>query len=113
MSSPSMRPRRRDPAFLRMAIIAATGGVLAIVFSIGFPLWARFSGHPYNPMFSLFAAWGILALCGAYGCLHTYFLSDKVGPRPPHGGLPLPQPRPLGILAAARRPETHERDRAA
>lgn len=83
-----MRPRKRDPAFLRMAVIAALGGILAIAFALGFPVWARLHGRSSTPAFMLFAAWGFAALAGAYACLQTYFLSDPPR-RPPHGGLPL------------------------
>ena len=84
-----MRPRKRDPAFLRMAALAGAGGVSAIAFSIGMPLWARATGHPYSPVFSLFAAWGFAAVCGAVACIRTYLLSDRTPPPPPRGGVRL------------------------
>ncbi len=80
-----MRPRQRDPAFLNMAAIAGLGGILAIVFSIGFPIWIRLHGGPWNPAFSLFSAWGVAALGGAYACIRTYLISDDPQP-PPRGG---------------------------
>ena len=83
-----MRPRERDPAFLQMAAIAGLGGVLAIVFSIGFPIWIRLHGGPWNPAFSLFAGWGVAALGGAYACIQTYLISDDTLP-PPRGGVRL------------------------
>lgn len=83
-----MRPRRRDTAFLRIAVLAAAGGVSAIGFSIGLPLWQHAHGHPYSPVFSLFAGWGVAAMLGAYACLRTYFLSDTP-PRGPGGGVAL------------------------
>jgi hypothetical protein len=83
-----MRPAQRDPAFLRMAVVAAAGGVVAIVAAIGLPIWLHGRSHAPTPAFALFAAWGVAALGGAYGCLRTYFLSDRVPPRP-FGGVPL------------------------
>jgi hypothetical protein len=80
---------KRDRSFLTIAAIAATGGFAAIGGSIGFPIWAHLHGQPYNPAFSLFAAWGVAALAGAYACLNTYFLSDRIPPQPPRGGMPL------------------------
>jgi hypothetical protein len=82
-----MRPRPRDSSFLYMAVLAASGGVLAIVLAIGLPIWLAAQGKPSTPAFSLFACWGIFALFGAYGCLHTYFLTDAPPRRPPTGGM--------------------------
>lgn len=84
-----MPPRKRDRSFLYMAAIAASGGVLSIVLSIGFPIWMHVHGQPYSPAFSLFSCWGLFALGGAYGCLHTYLLTDTPPPRTPPGGLPI------------------------
>lgn len=84
-----MRPRRRDPAFLRIAAIAGAGGLTAVAFSIGMPIWAHANGRPYTPAFSLFAAWGFAALCGAFACVRTYLLSDRPPPPPPRGGVRL------------------------
>jgi hypothetical protein len=92
-----VRPRQRDTAFLRIAALAAAGGVSAIVFSIGLPIWQHAHGHPYTPVFSLFAGWGVAALLGAYACLRTYFLSDTP-PRGPGGGVA------LALVAATREP---------
>jgi hypothetical protein len=72
-----------------MAVLAAVGGVLAIALAIGLPIWMAMHGKPSMPAFSMFACWGIFALLGAYGCLHTYFLSDTPPRRPPPGGLPV------------------------
>jgi hypothetical protein len=106
-----MRPRKRDPAFLRMAAVAAVGGVLAIAFAIGFPLWAERHGRSSTPAFMLFAAWGFAALAGAYACLQTYFLSDPPG-RPPHGGVPLKLVHDVDAVSALDAPRG-ERDRRA
>jgi hypothetical protein len=84
-----MIERKRDTSFLVMAAIAATGGVLAIGFSIGFPIWAVLHGRPYTPAFSLFAAWGVAALAGAFACLRTYQVTDGRPRNPPPGGLRL------------------------
>jgi hypothetical protein len=95
---------------LRIAILAAAGGVSAIGFSIGLPIWQHLHGQPYTPVFSLFAGWGIAALLGAYACLRTYFLSDSP-PRGPGGGVALAlvqsvrEPR----LAQSRRDEPSNR----
>jgi hypothetical protein len=84
-----------------MAAIAGFGGVLSIVMSICLPIWMSLHGHPYSPAFSLFTCWGIFALGGAYGCLHTYRLTDTP-PRPhPPGGLPVTVLRTASADAAA------------
>ena len=99
-----MRPRQRDRSFLYMAAIAGFGGVLAIAVSIGLPVWMAVHGHPYTPAFSLFTCWGLFALGGAYGCLHTYRLTDTPPrPRPP-GGMPVTVLRTAD--AATPMPET-------
>jgi hypothetical protein len=72
-----------------MAALAGTGGVLAVGLAIGLPIWRSRHGLGYMPEFSLFAAWGIAALGGAYACLQTYFITDQPPPRPPRSGLPL------------------------
>ena len=97
-----MRPRRRDPSFLYMAVLAATGGVLAIALAIGLPIWMTAQGKPSTPAFHLFACWGIFAFGGAYGCLHTYFLTDPPPRRPPPGGLPVTELRAASPNAVAR-----------
>ena len=84
-----MRPRTRDSSFLYMAALAGAGGLLAIVASIGVPIWMSFHGRHYEPAFSLFTGWGVAALGGAYGCLHTYWLTDSLRPPGPHGGMPI------------------------
>jgi hypothetical protein len=95
-----MRPRKRDPAFLRMAAIAALGGVVSIGFSIAAPLVAAHQGRAYTPMFSLFAAWGVAALLGSYACLKTYLLTDMPPPKPPGGGVRLELHRGLAAPPA-------------
>jgi hypothetical protein len=84
-----MRPRKRDPAFLQIAVLAAAGGLLAIGFAIGLPLWSYYHGKPITPAFSLFAGWGVAALMGAYGCVRTYFITDQGPGGPPRGGVRL------------------------
>jgi len=72
-----------------MGSIAAIGGLMAIGFAIGMPLWQSRHGHAYNPAFTLFAAWGIAALSGSYACIKTYFLTDTPPSKPPGGGIRL------------------------
>lgn len=96
-----MRPRRRDPSFLFMAAIAATGGLLAIALSVGVPLWMRMHHDNVSPAYMLFSCWGIFALMGAYACVQTYLLSDP-SDKPPRGGVHLTviegaQPHPASM----------------
>jgi hypothetical protein len=107
----NVRPRKRDPAFLHMAAVAATGGVLAIAFAIGFPIWTWQHGRPYTPAFSLFAAWGVAALAGAYACVRTYLLSDAPD-RPRGGGVRLALVKSADALPA-RGEAQHREQRAA
>jgi hypothetical protein len=103
----------RDPAFLRMAIIAAVGGSMAIVFSIGFPIWAKLRGEEYTPAFSLFAAWGIFALVGAYACYKTYLITDGSPRQPPPGGVRLALVRRTDATPIRRRSSISNDRRAA
>jgi hypothetical protein len=80
-----MRQRKRDSSFLFIAAIAALGGTLAIVLSIGLPIWSRLHGASVTPAFSLFAGWGVAAMLGAYASLRTYFVSEDPS-GPPRGG---------------------------
>jgi hypothetical protein len=80
--------RRRDPTFLYLAVLAGLGGVMAIAFAIGLPLWARAHGRNISPEFMLFSAWGIAALGGAWACIQTYLLSTTPD-HPPRGGAQL------------------------
>jgi hypothetical protein len=84
-----MRRSERDPAFLRMAFLAAVGGVGAISCAIAIPVYRKLHGLPYSPEFFMFSAWGFAALGGAYACVRTYFLSGPPPRRPPRGGVPL------------------------
>lgn len=94
--------------FLRIAVIAALGGTLAVVLSIGFPLWARSRGSNVTPVFSLFAAWGFAALAGSYACIRTYLLSGDPKP-PPRGGVRLTVTQSTDARAAARdRPQDRD-----
>ena len=99
-----MRPRKKDRAFLVMAVIAGIGGLLNVAFAIGLAVWTAVHKHAYAPIFSIFAIWGLCALAGAYACIQTYRLSDATSPPPPRGGrrlevitggaLPVPPPAP-------------------
>jgi hypothetical protein len=86
--------------------------VLAIVLSIGIPIWVSLHGQPYNPAFSLFAAWGVAALGGCFGSLHTYYLNDPSPPKPPRGGIPVLVLAPPVAARASSEP-TLERERRA
>lgn len=81
-----MRPRKKDRAFLVMAVIAGIGGLLNVAFAVGLAVWTAMHRHAYEPFFSIFAIWGLCALAGAYACIQTYRLSDATTPRPPRGG---------------------------
>ncbi len=61
---------------------------MAIAFAIGLPIWARAHHRTSSPEFTLFAAWGIAALGGAWACLQTYLLSGDPK-KPPRGGVRL------------------------
>jgi hypothetical protein len=106
-----MRPRVRDTSFLYIAFLAGGGGLLAIVASIGVPIWMSLHGHHYEPAFSLFTGWGVAALGGAYGCWHTYRLTDTPPPPPPRGGLPITVLH-TGVAVSAQ-PERQRERRAA
>jgi len=92
------RPYRRDPSFLAIGALAAAGGTFAIVASIAMPMWAHAHGRDVTPAFSLFGAWGVAALFGAYGCIRTYFLTGT-SPRPPRGGARLATVTNLNAIA--------------
>jgi hypothetical protein len=96
-----------------MAAIAGTGGVMAIAVAIGVPIWMSLHGRPYVPTFSLFACWGFAALGGAYACLHTYFLTDTLPPRPPGSGLPISVLRSTAALGVVKPPADATDRRAA
>jgi len=83
------RPRLRDRSFLHIAAFAGAGGLLSIGFSIGIPVFNALHHRPITPEFFFFGVWGLLALCGAAGCIHTYFISGDPPAKPPKGGLPL------------------------
>ena len=92
-----------------MAVLAGGGGLLAIIASIGVPIWMSFHGHRYDPAFSLFTGWGVAALGGAYGCLHTYRLTDTPPPPPPRGGLPITVLHTGAAAVATGQPAAAER----
>ena len=101
-------PRKRDRSFLYMAAIAGSGGVLSIGVSIGLPIYMYFHGHGFAPAIFLLSGWGVAALFGAYGCIHTYLLTDTPPPKPPRGGLSVTVlPRPT--VAVAQPPESERR----
>ena len=81
------KPKPRDKSFLTIAAFAGTGGLLAIGFSIGLPVHeAIMGGHP-TPAFFFFGIWGLAALLGCAGCIHTYLISGDPPVKPPKGGV--------------------------
>jgi len=91
--------RPRDRSFLDIAGFAATGGLLAIGFSIGLPVWQWTHGHAATPAFFFFGIWGVAALCGAAASIHTYLISGDPPDKPPKGGVPV---REFSVLEGGR-----------
>lgn len=79
----------RDQSFLHIAALAAAGGLLSLGFSIGIPISNALHHRPITPEFFFFGVWGFIALCGAAGCIHTYFLTGDPPAGPPKGGVPV------------------------
>ncbi|GAC1542621.1 MAG: hypothetical protein NVS2B17_21390 [Candidatus Velthaea sp.] len=80
-------------------MFAGTGGLLAIGFSAGMPLWQWAHGHPATPAFFFFGMWGVAALCGAAASVHTYLISGDPPDKPPKGGVPI---REFSIIEGGR-----------
>jgi hypothetical protein len=100
------RPRPRDRSFLHIAACAAAGGLLALGFSIGIPIFNLLHHRPLTPEFFFFGVWGLIALCGAAGCIHTYLISGDPPEKPPKGGVPVRELRVLeGGKARAEKSE--------
>jgi hypothetical protein len=106
-----MKPKR-DKSFLQMAAFAGTGGLLAVGFSIGLPVWAWLHHQQATPAFFFFGIWGFLALAGAAANIHTYFQSGPPPDKPPRGGVPV---REFSLIEGGRPPavEAGEEQRAA
>lgn len=81
------RPRERS--FLHIAALAGAGGILSLSFAIGIPVLNALHHRPVTPEFFFFGVWGLLALCGAAGCIHTYLISGDPPEKPPKGGVPV------------------------
>ncbi|MGD0473290.1 MAG: hypothetical protein ABSB70_08725 [Candidatus Velthaea sp.] len=95
-----MKQRRpRDQSFLHIAALAAAGGLLAVGCAIFLPLDGWLHHRPVTPEFFFFGLWGFVALCGAAGCIHTYFISGDPSGKPPKGGVPL---RELHVLEGGK-----------
>ena len=85
-----MKTRRpRERSFLHIAAVAAAGGLLSIGCAIGIPIFNAVHHRPVTPEFFFFGVWGLLALCGAAGCIHTYLISGDPPEKPPKGGVPV------------------------
>jgi len=103
--------RPRDRSFLHIAFFAAGGGLLALAFSVIIPLNALAHHHEVTPQFFFFGVWGVLALFGAAGCIHTYLISGDPPDRPPKGGVPV---REFTLIEGGRAPaEADESERRA
>lgn len=81
--------KERERSFLHIAAFAGAGGLLSIGFSIGIPVFNALHHRPITPEFFFFGVWGLLALCGAAGCIHTYLISGDPPDKPPKGGVPV------------------------
>ncbi len=86
---PMKQRRARESSFLHIAAFAGAGGLLALGFAIGIPVSESLHHRPVTPEFFFFGVWGLLALMGAAGCIHTYLISGDPPSRPPKGGLPV------------------------
>ncbi len=109
MSSPATR--RRDPTFLRLAVLAAIGGGAAIGTSI-YATWSTMrGGHPTSTYF-FFSLWGIAALAGAAANIATYFQSGDPPEKPPRGGKKIAAPIALDTRRRERADHGSERKAA-
>jgi hypothetical protein len=106
-----MKTRRpRDRSFLYIAALAAAGGVLALGGAVAIPVYHALHHRPVTPEFFFFGVWGFIALCGAAGCIHTYFISGDPPQKPPKGGVPVRALRVLeGGKARSDAPDANER----
>jgi hypothetical protein len=94
-----LRRRPRDRNFLLLAAVAAAAGFLGIACSIALPLLAAAHHRHISPQTYFFAIYGIVALCGAASCIHTYLISGDPPQKPPHGGVPV---RELRVIEGGR-----------
>lgn len=78
-----------------MAAVASAAGVLGIACSIALPLLAAAHHRHISPETYFFGIYGIVALCGAAGCIHTYLISGDPPEKPPKGGVPVRELRVL------------------
>jgi hypothetical protein len=98
------RRRRRDRGFLLIAALAAAAGVLGIACSVALPVLAGLQHRHVSPETYFFGVYGLVALCGAAGCIHTYFISGDPPEKPPKGGVPV---RELRVIEGGKaRPES-------
>jgi hypothetical protein len=94
-----LRRRPRDRSFLLLAAVAAAAGFLGIACSIALPLLAAAHHRHVAPETYFFGIYGIVALCGAASCIHTYLISGDPPQKPPHGGVPV---RELRVIEGGR-----------
>lgn len=101
--------RARDRSFLHIAGFAGVGGLLAVGFSVGIPVWALLHGRQVTPAFFFFGIWGFVALMGCAASIHTYFQSGDPPDKPPKGGVPL---RGFAVIDGGKPPTESRQDDA-
>jgi hypothetical protein len=96
------RYQPRDPAFLRLAILAGAGAVLDLAFSVGVPVVRMLRHETWSPAFFFFGVWGIVALAGCGACIATYLASGTPPERTPPGGV---RERRFTVVEGGAKPE--------
>ena len=94
-----LRRRPRDRTLLLLAAVEAAAGFLGIAYSIALPLLAAAHHRDVAPETYFFGICGIVALCGAASCIHTYLVRVDPPQEPPHGGVPV---RELHVIEGGR-----------
>ncbi len=93
--------------FLRLAAVAATGGVGAIGTAVFATVSSWHAGH-FNSAFAFFGLWGIVALAGAAANIAVYFQTGDPPSKPPRGGA-----RVVPLRSLDARPKSVENERRA